>query len=111
MLDPVPDAEKIETVREIVNVSSAAEVAGRIAVISQAAWTATLNDVTEWSRLKNKHSVIKGDGILIDKSVNRLDIRNRLRVRLGYPEVNASGQVIFDYERDETTSVDIFGGW
>lgn len=83
---------QVEKVREIVNVSSFAEVKARVDSLNASAWADTVEDIAEWEKVKNKHTKIKGDGVEIDKSDNRLAIRNRVRVRLGYPEVDEHGQ-------------------
>lgn len=106
-------AEFLEDVREIVDVSDSADVALRLSRLSDAGFTATTTrDVPAWQAVVDSNDVIKGDGIVIDDSKTRLDIRNRVRIRLGYPRVGESGQVLFSFEDDcGTQSIDVCGGW
>lgn len=96
MPTPTPTSAQIETVREIVNISSVAETETRIETISDEAWTATIADITEWNKVKNKFTNLSGgpSGVDIDKSRNRLGLRNRVRVRLGLAEVDSYGSDI-----------------
>lgn len=112
MLDPNPSEQQIEEIREIVDVSSTAEVAARVALLSQYAWTATISDIAAWIAVRDKTEVIKGGGVEIDDSKTRIEIRNRVRVRLGYPKVGADGSVLPVWDEDfGTTSVDVQGAW
>lgn len=93
MLEPNPTEDQIEKVRQIANVASFGEVEIRVNNLNQSAWNETVNDIAEWAKVKNKHTRIEGDGVKIDKGDNRLDIRNQVRVRLGYEEVDKSGKI------------------
>lgn len=114
MLTPVPEADHIEKVREIAHLANRTDAEFYLNRLNQAEWDATLLDITEWGRVKNKHTIIRGDGVEIDKSVNRLDITNRVRGRFGLKELDAAGRVVnfYDFEAGEgTRSIEIVGGW
>src|SRR5215204_3718925 len=86
-----PTPEEIEAVREIALLYSYEQTEQLIngqpeiadSGLNDAQWAATLADVAEWAKVKNKHTRIDGDGVKIDKDRNRLDITNRVRLRLG----------------------------
>lgn len=112
MLNPEPTDEQIEEIREIIDVTDTTEVSARLTRLTQAAWMKTLEDIDAFALVKDKNDVIKGDGITIDDSVTRLGIVNRVRVRFGYPKVNASGQTVTNWsEDDDTQSVEVWGSW
>lgn len=114
MLNPSPTPEQIGKVREIVNISSKAEIAARInEYCDQSDWIETLSDVEQWDAVKNDHTIIEGDGVKINNDDLRLTVRNRVRVRLGHPEVSASGIRIFSFDDEdcETKNIDVAGGW
>jgi hypothetical protein len=86
---------EIEKVRQIVNVASFSEVEARVRALNDAAWDETVEDIIEWMKIRNKFGGLSGGrfGIVSNKEGFRLEIRNRVRTRLGYPEVDANGQV------------------
>jgi len=92
--ETVQEPENVEAVREIALLSSYPDASARLGRLEEVQCTATLDDIAEWAKVKNKHTVIKGDGVEIDKDRNRLDIRNRVRTRFGLPEVDSSGQTV-----------------
>lgn len=91
MPTPTPTAEQIEAVREIALLYSYAQTETLVEALNDASWAATIADIAEWARVKNKHARIKGDGVEINKDDNRLDITNRVRRRLGlFPSSSSS---------------------
>ena len=116
MLEPNPNDEQFETLREIALLSSITDAQFYVSGLTQAQWAATLEDLTEWAKVKNKHVQVKGGkfGVVINKNDNRLDIRNRVRGRFGLSQVDAEGRTPYSFEEDDcsgTTSVDVCGGW
>lgn len=91
MPTPNPTPEEIESVREIARLSSYADSESRISSLNDAQWAATRADITEWAKVKNKHTIIDGSGVKIDKDRNRLDITNRVRQRFGLSELDKYG--------------------
>lgn len=88
---------QIEKVRQIVNVASFSEVETRVRALNDSAWDETVEDITKWELVEDEYTIIKGDGVDIDDSRARLGIRNRVRVRLGYLEVNSNGRTTDDF--------------
>lgn len=112
MLTLESNADQIEAVRDIVEVFSDAEVLLKLNALSNAGWQATIRDIAAWELVKDETDVIKGDGIIIEDEKKRLIIRNRVRVRLGYPKVGENGQILTSFDGDfGTQSIDVFGGW
>lgn len=114
MLNPEPTEQQIETVREIAHLSSFKDTEFYLNRLNGAEWNATIQDIAEWAKVKNKHTIIKSKGLDIDTSRNRLDITNRVRRRFGLSELDENGQVRkdWDFETDDgTTSVGIAGAW
>lgn len=96
MPTPTPTEEQIESVREIARLSSFVDTETKVSSLKNAQWAATLADITEWNKVKNKFTKFQGgrSGVVIDKSDNRLEIRNRVRTRLGLAEVDEYGKEI-----------------
>lgn len=87
---PTPSAEQIEAVREIALLYSFAQAEELTNKLNNASWMATIADLAAWAPLKNDHTRIEGDGVKIDNDRNRLDITNRLRLRLGLNPVESA---------------------
>lgn len=82
-------SEQIERVREIIGYTSydgAAALCSRLNAVQE---TETVADIAQWATVRDKHTLIKGDGADIDKSRNRLSIINRVRRRLGLSAVES----------------------
>lgn len=90
---PTPTSEQIESVPEIARLASYAEAESKINVLNDAQWAATISDITEWAKIKNKFTRIEGgrSGVFLNKEDNRLAICNRVRIRLGLPEIDEYG--------------------
>lgn len=95
MPTPTPTEMQIESVREIALLSIFAEAESKINALNDSQWAATVADIAEWAKVKNKFTKIEGgrSGVVIDKEDNRLGIRNRVRVRLGLVEVDENGKM------------------
>lgn len=107
-----PSPAQIETVREIAHLSNRTDAAFYLGRLNDAEWNATVEDIAEWAKVKNKHTVIKGGGVEINKSQNRLDVTNRVRGRFGLKSLDENGRVVQDaaFDEDEGThSVDVYG--
>lgn len=96
MAHTAPSPEQVDAVQEIAQLYSFDQTENLLGILNDAQWAATLADITEWGKVKNKHTIIKGNGVEINKDRNRLDITIRLRRRLKvYPadpnELNAGG--------------------
>lgn len=94
MPTPSPIPAQIEEVRELSRVSSYSEIEARINLLSDAGWAATINDLTEYSAVKNDFENIKIDGVEINPERTKLAICNRVRVRLGLSEINENGDLL-----------------
>lgn len=111
MLDPSPTDGQIEEAREVAHLVNVTDADFYLKRLTQAQWDATLDDLTEWAKVKNKHTRIKGDGMEIDKSRNRLDITNRVRGRFGLRDLDTDGRVVsdYDFESEGSASIEVVG--
>lgn len=109
---PSPSPAQIESVREIAHLSNRTDAAFYLGRLNVAEWNATVEDIAAWAKVKNQHTIIKGGGVEINKSRNRLDITNRVRRRFGLKDLDENGRVVKDADFDEyegTHSVDVYG--
>lgn len=105
MAHSAPTPEQIEAVQEIAQLYSFEQSKTLLGKLNDAQWAATLADLEEWAKVKNKHTIIKGGGVEINKDRNRLDITIRLRRRLQvYPvdptSFDSGGGVYCSYTPD-----------
>ncbi len=93
---PAPVESEIESVREIARITSYAQTAILVDVLNNSQWSATLDDVDEWSGVKPKHTEIKAGllGANVSPAMRKLVITNRVRERLGLEPVTLTGTVI-----------------
>lgn len=86
------DQGKAEDVREICRVKSLAEITERLKRLTDPQWTRTQADITEFAAIRNDNNEIKSGllGANISPKKLRLEICNRIRVRLGYDELDHS---------------------
>ena len=102
---------QIEDIREIALLDSYDYAANLCARLNAVQETATVADIAEWQKVRNKFTLIKGDGVDIDKSRNRLGIINRVRRRLGLPgldseaETSANAEICFSSPSRESEIV------
>jgi hypothetical protein len=102
-LNPLPDEDNIEATRLTARLTSYAQteklVLGDADLnfpgLNQAQWTENLDDVAEFELYRNDKSEIKGSilGANISPRAMRLMISNRVRQRLGLPELTESGSL------------------
>lgn len=94
-----PTIEEAGKIREIANVTSKTDVLARInQYLDDTDWAEMKLEIPKYGAVKDDFLVISGDGVKIDNSEQRLAIRNRVRVALGYPEVLPDGSfVIVDF--------------
>ena len=104
----MPDAtpEQIEEIRLICRINSYSEIEEKVNDLSEAGWSATESDLTEWAKVKNKFYRTSAE-IPVEYSQKRLEITNRIRVRLGYEEISEVGGVLLK----KSTSKNINFGW
>jgi hypothetical protein len=79
---------QIERVREIIGFASYDATAALLSRLNAVQESETAADVTAWNLVRDKHTIIKGEGVEINKSTNRLSIINRVRRRLGLSAVD-----------------------
>ncbi|HEY0428995.1 MAG TPA: hypothetical protein VGC76_14535 [Pyrinomonadaceae bacterium] len=113
MPTPTPTNEQTETVREIAKLSSFADAQERISSLNDEQWAAMLADITAWSSVKNQFTRLKGgrSGVDIDPGRTRMEIRNRVRVRLGLSELTEQYGDENQTGSSETCSVPIGYSW
>lgn len=99
----MPTPDQIEEVRTICRISSYSEIETRVNALSEAGWLATESDLAEYAKIKNKYYRTSAD-IPVEYAQKRLEISNRIRVRLGYPEINESGDLLSASARMEDFS-------
>lgn len=85
--------EQIERVREIIGYSSYDGAAALCSRLNPVQETETIADIALWAKVRDKHTLIKGDGVDIDKGRNRLSIINRVRRRLGLSAVESETEL------------------
>lgn len=85
--------EQIERVREIIGYTSYDATAALCSRLNAVQETETIADIAEWAKVRNKFTLIKGDGVDIDKARNRLGIINRVRTRLGLSGVESEAEL------------------
>ena len=98
-----PQPNEIEQVREICRIVSFSEIEKKVISLSEVGWSATLSDLTEYTKVKNKFYQTSND-IPIEYREKRLAVTNRIRVRLGYSEINENGDLLSVDGRNESHS-------
>jgi hypothetical protein len=88
-------ASQIESIREMVGDKTFDTIESLCAELNPAQESAMAKDVIEWDAVKNKQLKVKGgdDGIDLDYSRSRHDLKNRVRDRLGLPSLSSGGLV------------------
>jgi uncharacterized protein YuzE len=102
--------QQIERVREIIGFTSFDATAALCSRLNAVQETETAGDITAWQLVRDKHTIIKGDGVEINKASNRLAIINRVRRRLGLSsvedetmlELSNPGAVHYSHPSDES---------
>jgi hypothetical protein len=84
-------AAQIEQVREVIDYTSLTATTVLCASLTAEQETATVTDLDLWDTVKDDNTRIEKGllGANIDPEVQRLQIRNRVRVRLGLPRITA----------------------
>lgn len=98
-----PTTTQIEEVRVICRVISFSEIETKVNALSQAGWDATVSDLSEYAKVKNKFYQTSAD-IPLEYAEKRLAVANRIRVRLGYSEINENGDSLSVEGRNESHS-------
>lgn len=107
---PTPTDEETDFVREIAGEASFEFVATLIDNLNDAQWSRALDLVTAWNQFSpGDLMALEGgrEGVKLDDVLNLEDIRRRMRLLLGLPEVRANsltggvGSVL----------VPVMGGW
>lgn len=82
---------QVEDVREIALLESFAQAETLCSRLNDVQETATVEDIAEWQKIKNKFNRLAGGklGFYSDKDPKRLAITNRVRRRLGLSGVNS----------------------
>lgn len=85
------DSSQIERVREIIDYQSYSATSTLVSLLNAAQESATVDDIDQWETAREKYTEIKAGllGANIDPEKEKLDIRNRVRVRLGLSRVTA----------------------
>lgn len=82
---------QIEDIREIALLDSYDYAAGLCSRLNAVQETATIADIAEWQKVKNRFNKLAGGklGFYSDKEPKRLAITNRVRRRLGLSGINS----------------------
>lgn len=108
---PAPIEDEIEKVREIVRIKDYTTVAAAVNLLNNSAWANTLDDVDEWSVIRDDYTEIEKGllGANISPAMQRLAITNRVRERLGFDPVNENGTAVIYANSNYSESIAVAG--